>query len=282
VRESHLAGGMELDGFWLDAHSGELPEPLVAICEDLIPRLPNLAAIIFEIFPSFVPLVGLDLVQAQIERLHELWGFRGTVPGPPRPRALRLESSPDGGHALPPEAWERALGALVIGRDDVADADVALRDDPAITLVQGLIHEFRASMIVGVLRLTSRLLMLALGAEVFRMILASYWLAKPPQMYASLEAEAFAGHVEQLDLEVPQLAQVLRFEQAVTATLTDGQTRVVSFDFEPLPLLRALAEGRLPEDAPQPGNFEIELTADGPTAVSGLDEESLRAAYPFH
>lgn len=282
VREIHLAGGMELDGFWLDAHSGELPEPLIAICEDLIPRLPNLDAIVFEIFPSFVPLVGLDLVQAQIERLHELWRFRGTVPGPARPRALRVETTSDGGQALPPVAWERALGALVIGRDDTADAAAELREDPAIRLVQGLIHEFRASMIVGVLRLTSRLLMLALGPEAFRTILASYWLAKPPQMYASLEAEAFAGHLEQLDLKVPQLAEVLRFEQAVTATLTDGLTRVVTFEFEPLPLLRALAEGRLPEDPPRPGNFEIELTADGPTAVSGLDAEALRAAYPFH
>ena len=281
VREIHLAGGMELDGFWLDAHSGELPEPLVAICERVIPRLPNLAAIIFEIFPSFVPLVGLDLVQAQVERLHELWRCRGTVPGPTsNGRALRLESSTKD-DALPPEAWERALGSLVIGRND-AVAEDGLRDDPAIRLVQGLIHEFRASMIVGLLRLTSRLLMLALGTEAFRTILASYWLAVPPQMYASLEAEAFARHLEELDLRLPYLTQVLRFEQAVTATLADGQTRVVAFEFEPLPLLRALAEGRLLDEPLQAGQFEIELTADGPTAVGDVDEEAFRAAYPFH
>ena len=137
-------------------------------------------------------------------------------------------------------------------------------------------------MIVGVLRLTSRLLMLALGTDAFRTILASYWLATPPQMYASLEAEAFAHHLEQLDLRVPHLTEVLRFEQAVTATLVDGQTRVVAFEFEPLPLLRALAEGRLLDEPPQAGQFEIELTADGPTAAVGVDEEAFRAAYPYH
>lgn len=281
VHEIHLAGGMELDGFWLDAHSGELPEPLVAICERLIPRLPSLDAIIFEIFPSFVPLVGLDVVQAQIERLQELWRYRGAVPEvTTAPRILRLEGSSEE-DALPPEAWERALGSLVIGRNDAAAED-RLRNDPAISLVQGLIHEFRASMIVGVLRLTSRLLMLALGTDAFRTILASYWLATPPQMYASLEADAFARHLERLDLRVPHLIEVLRFEQAVTATLADGRTRVVAFEFEPLPLLRALAEGRLLDEPPQAGKFEIELTADGPTAAVGVDEEAFRAAYPYH
>src|SRR5262245_9284997 len=62
VWEVHLAGGMEVDGFWLDAHSGAIPDALYAIAEELIPRLPNLGAIIFEIFPSFVPEVGLDMV----------------------------------------------------------------------------------------------------------------------------------------------------------------------------------------------------------------------------
>jgi hypothetical protein len=132
-----------------------------------------------------------------------------------------------------------------------------------------------------VLRLTSRLLMLALGTEAFRTILASYWISTPPQMYASLEAAAFARHLEELDLQVPHLAQVLHFEEAVTATLTDGEGRIVAFDVEPLPLLRALAEGRLPDEAPRAGRFEIEVTPDGPAAAVGLDAEAVRTAYPY-
>lgn len=46
------------------------------------------------------------------------------------------------------------------------------------------------------------------------------------------------------------------------ATLEDGATRVVPFDFEPMPLLRAIAEGRLPDASLTGGRFEIEITGD--------------------
>ena len=68
----------------------------------------------------------------------------------------------------------------------------------------------------------------------------------------------------------------------MTATLTDGQTRIVHFDFEPIPLLRALADGRLPDEAPQPGHFEIEVTPDGPSRASGLSLEDVQKAFHFH
>jgi hypothetical protein len=58
--------------------------------------------------------------------------------------------------------------------------------------------------------------------------------------------------------------------------------RIVHFDFEPIPLLRALAEGRLPDTPPEPGNFEIELTPDGVPGVGGLESEQLEEAFPFH
>jgi hypothetical protein len=38
---------------------------------------------------------------------------------------------------------------------------------------------------------------------------------------------------------------------------------VVAFDFEPLPLLRALAEGRFPDEPGALGEYEIEVTAEG-------------------
>jgi hypothetical protein len=44
-------------------------------------------------------------------------------------------------------------------------------------------------------------------------------------------------------------------------TLLDEEARVVSFSCDPLPLLRALGEGRLPEMI-LPGEFEIEVTPE--------------------
>ena len=181
-----------------------------------------------------------------------------------------------------PGEWERALGSLAIGRTGGSTLVRELEDDPGVRIIVGLIHEFRASMIVGALRLTSRLLVLALGPDAFRTILNDYWTKVPPQMYAVLEAEAFASYLVTLNLSLPHLASVLEFERSATATLVDGNARVVRFEFEPLPLLRALAEGRLPEEIGRPGEFEIEVTPDGPTRASGLDIKAVQEAFPFH
>ena len=59
VWEMHVAGGFELDGYWLDAHSGTMPDAMVELARDIIPQLPNLKAIVFEMFTSFLPRFGL-------------------------------------------------------------------------------------------------------------------------------------------------------------------------------------------------------------------------------
>ena len=182
-----------------------------------------------------------------------------------------------------PVVWERALSTLVIGRssaDDILARELVT--DRGVGLVNRLICEFRASMIVSVLRLTARLMMLTLGPDSFRAILEDFWSKMPPQLFASSEAEAFANYLRACDLKVPQLAKVLEFERAVVATLTDGQPRVVAFDSDPLPLLRALAEGRLADISSQPGRFEIEVIPDGSMGGTGLDQEVMRQVFPFH
>lgn len=284
VWEVHLAGGMEMDGFYLDSHSGAMPDMLLAIARDIIPNLPNLKAIIFEIFPSFVEVVGLPLIQEQVEKLHQLWANRNQDPKPELPSvSLPISVSPQFDNVVDPLEWEQILGSLVIGRlPQETNFSLELAEDPGIALVRRLIHEFRASMIVNVLRLTARLLMLSLGVNIFWKILEDFWSKNPPHQFASSEAEAFAAYLKQIDLKVPQLLPILEFEQSVMHTLIDEKTRLVKFSFDPLPLLRSLAEGHLPEIQAKPGNFEIEITADGPVSATGLSLESLRSIFRFH
>jgi hypothetical protein len=136
--------------------------------------------------------------------------------------------------------------------------------------------EFRASMIASNVRRTTRLLMLALGHDVFRMILAEYRDRVTPKMFASTEARTFAHFIQELGVGVPQLAEVVEFELAVLETLLDARTRLVRFQFDPLPMLLALGDGRLPDEPGRVGQFEIEITPERTRAI----EASLRWTTP--
>lgn len=274
VWEVHVAGGMEMDGFWLDGHCDVIPDELLKIIRRVVPALPNLRAIIFEVFPSFVPVMGLDQVRAQLERMQEVWRERGQPRGDgifrPVPVALRAETAVPEARVLPVH-WEETFARLVIGREpDATELSQQLAADPGVEVIRKLIREFRGSMLVNVLRLTMRLILLALGEEAMRTILAAFWERVPPQFYATTEAEKFADFLESIDLRVPHLAKVLAFERALLATAIDDVPRLVHFDFDPVPLLRALAEGRLPEIEGKPGSFEIEVTPDSAAAEDGL------------
>jgi uncharacterized protein (UPF0276 family) len=284
VWEVHLAGGSELNGFWLDAHSGAIPEPLFEICRDVVPHLRNLKAIVFEMFSSFLPAFGLGAIERQLENLHSLWDLRRPAPctamaGPSkiaRATSAAVQSGPT------PQEWEQSLGRMAIGRTPVTPLEQLLVQDPGVPLVRELIHEFRASMVVTVYRLTSRLLMLTLTPDVFRAILQEYWTRFAPRQYSASEADGFYSFLVSKHLRVPWFQKVLEFERATMLTIIDGQSRVVSFSADPLPILRALAEGRLPDMIPQQGDYEIELKPEGPITVSGIELDEVGLTFPFH
>ncbi len=274
VWEVHLAGGFWMDGYWLDAHSGPIPDALFAESKDIIARLPNLKAIIFEIYPSFVESIGLDEICRQLERLRELWELRGTRTdrgsiGGVEARALEpgpVEQRDE--ERVTPLAWQRELGSLVIGRSPEQALGKELANDEGLALLQKLSLEFRASMITSNLRRTTRLLILALGEPVYRAILAEYRRNVTPNLFAATEARAFAAFIQDLDINVPQLAEVIEFEIAILETLIDGETRLLRFEFDPLPMLLALGEGSLPDEPGRAGLFEMEITPDNVQSMS--------------
>src|SRR5262249_47348682 len=111
VWEVHLAGGMMLGNYYLDSHSDLIPEALVEIAGKVIPRLPNLGALIFEILPEYAGQVGLDNVRRQLPLMQSLWNLRSpecvNVPRRPTP-------SPCGPFENDVVEWESILGQLAV------------------------------------------------------------------------------------------------------------------------------------------------------------------------
>lgn len=256
VWEVHLAGGFEHRGYWLDSHSGAIPEPLARLAAEVLTQLPNLRAVVYELFPSYLELVGLDTVRRDLERVRTLWDARGRAGAV---RTLERASVAPPRDGPDPETWEDALGALVVGREPASPLGRELAADPGVAITRELLEQFRASMVVEVLKLTFRLITLTRGPAVFEQALAEYWRLAPPERFGSAEASGFAEHLAGLRLDVPYIDEVLAFERAALATMLDGKARVVPFRHDPMLVLRPLAEGRLPAAA-TPGEFEVEVT----------------------
>lgn len=98
VGELHVAGGMVLDGVYLDAHSDVVAEAVWPLLEWALPRCPNLGGVVFELFGSWVEAVGLSPVRADLRRLQALWRRaqcrRGPAMHAARPAAAAAGAAP--------------------------------------------------------------------------------------------------------------------------------------------------------------------------------------------
>lgn len=266
VLEVHLAGGMNYEGYWLDAHSGVIPESLLDLAASLIPQLPNLRAIIFEILPSFVPQLGLDGVHEQLEKLNQIWKQRSsksdynlstkTFLQPSIPTQIELNSFDIAN--VKPLVWEKALGALVIGKKSTEQLASKLAEDPGVVIMQKLVWNFRAGMIVDNLKLTCRLLMLSKGDEFFQQLLNDFFSSHSPEIFASAEAEAFAVYLETSELDVQYLPEVISFELAAIHSLIEEKEQTINLCYDPTLLLQPLTQGQLPSEMPK-GNFQVKV-----------------------
>lgn len=73
VMEIHVAGGMELDGYYLDAHSGPIPQPVWELLDWTLRRCPNVRGVTFEILGSWVAPMGEERLAEDLLRLRATW-----------------------------------------------------------------------------------------------------------------------------------------------------------------------------------------------------------------
>jgi uncharacterized protein (UPF0276 family) len=72
VEEVHLAGGEEINGFYVDSHSRLTPEEVWAMAAEYLPRCVNLKAITFEFNDTYFDSIGIDGIRRELERMHRL------------------------------------------------------------------------------------------------------------------------------------------------------------------------------------------------------------------
>lgn len=264
VWEIHLGGGREYQGFWLDAHSGAVPKDVMALAKDVVPRLPNLKAIIFEIFPTFVPIVGVDVIGQELVNIQAIWRRRrqpNDEMGRDAPQGFiptYVKETEEEGFATSPAIWERTLGELVTRGESAGPLADQLEKDPGVPLIRELVWKFRAGAIVNVLNWASTLIMLQCGDEFFEKQLDRYFKSTSPQPFASEEAGCFIQYLRTQDLDVPYLQETLDFEEAAMAALLTKEAQVIRARHNLHALLNALADGQVPHDLEE-GSYEIEI-----------------------
>lgn len=79
VVEIHIAGGFTLGDYYYDSHSGPTPEPVWRLLEWVVPRAPNLAGIVFEIFGTWYGDMGADRLAAELARMRDVWRSRAAA-----------------------------------------------------------------------------------------------------------------------------------------------------------------------------------------------------------
>ncbi|MGH6838159.1 MAG: DUF692 domain-containing protein [Methylocella sp.] len=196
VWELHLAGGENEAGFYLDAHAGLVEEELLEVAATLMPRLPNLRAVIFEIMPEAIEKVGLAAIGEQLARMKDLWNGCAVSVGPDR---TAVDVAPITQTSLNPEAWEELLGRAITGLPqsplDEATAAWWRCCAPALDLYRLLAGEGRASAIASAAPHTTRLLLRQRGGTGTRQILAEFWRQATPGYTATEEARAFLRYL---------------------------------------------------------------------------------------
>jgi uncharacterized protein (UPF0276 family) len=266
VWEVHLAGGNELDGYWLDAHSGPVPGKVMELAKEILPMLPNLHAIIFEILSTFVPQTGLATIHSQLEKIADLWGNcrlgRNELRSARVPSGIEEFDRVSGGSALDPSAWERAMGELIARGRKVMPLSEELSRDPGIPLMQKLVWDFRAGMIVDVLRLTTRLILLTKGNRFLSDLVDTFSKVHPPELFASAEAESFMRFLRTKELDIPYLLDTLAFEEAAIESYANAEVMHVRLRCDPVQLLSALSAGHPPTELTA-GDYDVEITPDG-------------------
>jgi uncharacterized protein len=247
VWEIHLAGGMLLNGYWLDSHSGLVDDELMQIAEQTIARLPNIGSIVYEILPQYIGPIGLERIHRQLEDIAALWRRRPAVKVVVAPAPDFEVFKPFGMDIGDVVRWEETLAAISLGWSRPKTDPAGLAEDPGGAIFEQLVREFRSGRVVRVLRYSTLALFRHLGTQAVDSLVQSYCSTQPADIFTAVEAERFAAFlqakIDDCSLRVPFLDEVLAFERAMVRASLYGSSTQLEWSVDPTALLEALETG---------------------------------------
>ena len=205
VREVHVAGGDSLGDVYLDSHVGPVAPEVLDLARRVLPRLPNVRAVLFEAVPHSIADLGATGLRGVLEDLHAVVGAarsEGPSLDDSRSRARPLGSlRPDDGRTAAREAALLDFTTRAVPR-------LAGRDDPGADVLRHLTDQARLSLLVGTHRQELALLLTRLGPQGAREALSRFLAWAPASAWRGEQAEAFATWWSLLEDEEPALTRL--------------------------------------------------------------------------
>jgi uncharacterized protein (UPF0276 family) len=217
VLEVHVAGGFSVAGYYLDAHIGRPDGELLALVADVLPRLPNLRALVYEAVPESLAALGAGGIRAILTALHRIWDSAGPArAGTGRVGTSRVGTSRvgrasagtaksgTGGRAWPAPAgppprhlattcpaartWENSLAGYTSRFCDEPPAE-----DPGLGLLRWLSDQARLGQLTLARPDLLRQLLATAGPDATGQLLLRYLGARAPKAWPADEGAQFAA-----------------------------------------------------------------------------------------
>jgi hypothetical protein len=270
VIELHVGGGTYYKDYYLDAHSGPSDKELFDILSQVVGKLPNLKALVFEIDPESFNKVPKSAIINQLFNMRQIWDRRGYYyrQKKRKPGTITEQSFDEN---ISVNDWECTVGKLVLGNNPGNELAKELLNDKGIAIIKDMVFNFRGSVLISMLKLTTRLLRLSAGEDFFNKCVNDFFDQVFPELLPVVMAGQFSTYIKSNHIEVPYLEKVLEYELASIYTAIDKQDRSVSFDFDPQPVFAALENAKLPAEQPEDKSVILQVV---------FDESSLKSELP--
>ncbi len=263
VIEVHIAGGNEVNGLWLDSHSGNMDKRLLAITKEFLPDLTNLKALTYEVFDAYLPKIGETGLIKELEKTKALWENRTvnyTVKEDEKmPKSVvRVQNL---NQIKSYNEWEDVLAHYVTDRQE-NDYNLKLnikQQDDRIALYKSLIKKFRGSMLIGKLNLTMRYFGLRFGKATLLSTFEEFWKSTPPEQLIHYEVKNFNAFLLDKKIDDKWLYRLLNYEIDIQESFVESKEMTYHFDVNPIDMFNALNEFKLPENIDLEPKEDVEV-----------------------